>query len=218
MIRLLKFIFAANLALLATGAVAQTKLQQQLSHVDLGLQGVGEFNRSASGPVGVTANDQGQIVSESPSNTVGGLATIRYSPKPYFGVEFNGGYARYNETFGVPTLAGPLQIQTQSNEFTLGYLVIPPYTVFGLKPYASAGLGSIRFAPTRGGGENAPRQWRAGYYYNLGVQKDIAGDFFGVRVGFRQLFFLGPDFLQNYLTIKQHTVTSEPLIGFYLRF
>jgi hypothetical protein len=37
-------------------------------------------------------------------------------------------------------------------------------------------------------------------------------------VGFRQLIYLAPDFQQNYLTITRRTVTSEPTIGFFLRF
>jgi hypothetical protein len=225
LIRPLKLIFAANVALLATSAVAQnTKLQQQLSHVDLGIQAVGQFNKAVSGPVVATANNTGSILSQDASNTVGGLVTIRYTPKPYLGVEFNGGYARYTENFGVvsgstpPAAFNGIQIQTQANEFTVGYLVTPPYTIFGVKPFASAGAGSIRFAPTRGGGQNAPTQARAAYYYNLGVQKDVLGSYFGLRAGFRQVFFLAPDFLENYLTIKQHTSTVEPMIGFYLRF
>lgn len=226
MIRSFKFILAATFVTSATCAVAQnTKLQQQLSRIDLGVQAVGQFNKTVSGPVLAPGNNTGDVLSENGSNTVGALVTIRYTPKPYVGLEFNGGYARYTETFGVvsgsttaPAAFSGLQIQTQANEFTLGYLVTPPYTIFGLRPYASAGAGSIRFAPTRGGGQNAPTQARAAYYYNLGVQKDIVGSYFGVRAGYRQVFFLAPDFLENYLTIKKHTSTSEPMIGFYLRF
>jgi len=39
-----------------------------------------------------------------------------------------------------------------------------------------------------------------------------------MRLGFRQLIYLAPDFQQNYLTITRRTTTSEPIIGFYLRF
>ena len=206
--------FAASLVLAATGAFAQTKLQQQLSHVDLGVQAVGEFSSTATGPVTIPANDQGTPVSISPSNTIGALVTIRYTPRPYVGAEFNGGYARYSENFNVQ----PLTIQTQADEFSFGYLVTPPYTVFGVRPYASAGVGGLRFAPTRGGGQGAPSQGRFLTYYHVGVQKDLIRDTFGVRVGFRQLFYVAPDFFQNYITINKRASTSEPVIGFYLRF
>jgi opacity protein-like surface antigen len=215
--RTLKLILVASMASLSAGAMAQStqsKLSRQLSYIDLGVQGVGELTRTVSGPVPVQATDEGTLVNQSASTTVGALATIRYTPKPYFGLEFNGSYARYTESYTVQ----PLQIQTQSNEFTFGYIVTPPYTIFGVKPYASAGLGTVRFAPTRGGGQGAPTQARLGYYYSVGVQKDVVPDTFGIRVGFRQLFFQAPDFYQNYLTLNKRTFTSEPTIGFYLRF
>ncbi len=215
MIRLVRCLFAVHLAAAAFGvAAAQSKLDRQLSYTDLAVQGVGEITKTVSGPVNVVSSNTGTVITQSASTTVGALVTLRYTPKPYLGFEFNGGYARYTEGYNV----APYGIQTQANEFTLGYVVTPPYTFYGVKPYASAGLGSIRFAPTTGGGQGAPTQARAAYYYNLGVQKEVIPDRFGVRVGFRQLFFLAPDFLQNYLTITQHTYTTEPMVGFYLRF
>ncbi len=212
--RLPRVLLCASGFLAAVHASAQTQLQRQLANVDFGLQAVGQFTKSVSGPVVLPAVDSGQVVTQSVSNTVGFLGTLRYSPKPYLGAEFNGTYIRYTETYNV----APLQIQTQANEFTFGYLVTPPYRIFGVKPYASVGAGTIRFAPTRGGGQGAPSEGRLAEYYNVGVQKEVLSDNFGVRVGFRQVFFEAPDFVQNYLTIRKHTYTTEPVIGFYLRF
>ncbi len=192
---------------------AATRLGRQLQSIDVGLQAVGIFTGNRTGTVTVPANDTGRVLTQGASNTVGGLVTIRYTPRPYLGLEFNGGYARFTEEYTV----APLQIQTQANEFTFGYVVTPPYLIFGVKPYASAGAGTTRFAPTRGGGQGAPEQARATYYYNLGIQKDLSPHF-GARLGFRQLFYRGPDFLQNYLTINQRVVTSEPMFGLYARF
>lgn len=205
---------AVLLALCTAGASAQTKVKQVFSHVDLGVQAVGELNGTATGPVTIPATDQGDTVSISASNTVGALVTLRYTPRPFVGAEFNGGYARYTEDLSVQ----PINIQTQANEFSLGYLITPPYTVFGVRPYASAGVGGMRFAPTAGGGQGAPHQGRLAVYYHVGVQKDIIPDLLGIRVGFRQLFFTAPDFFQNYLTINKKTQTTEPMIGFYVRF
>lgn len=198
----------------ATQASAQTTLDRQLSYLDLGVQAIGQFTKSTSGPVVLPAVDSGVVINQTVSNTVGALGTLRYTPRPYLGVEFNGSYVRYTESYSV----APFQIQTQANEFTFGYLVTPPYRIFGVKPYASVGAGTIRFAPTRGGGQGAPSEARMGEYYNIGVQKELLSDNFGVRVGFRQLFFQAPDFVQNYLTTNKRTYTTEPMIGFYLRF
>lgn len=218
-LRLSKLIPAALPLSLAALAGAQTKLDRQLSYIDFGLQAVGQFTGTVSGTVAIPATDRGQNVTQNPSSTVGFLGTLRYSPRPYLGAEFNGSYARINENFtyvqnGAATL---FPIQAQANEFTFGYLVTPPYAIYGLKPYASAGVGLIRFKPTAGGGQGAPTDARAAYYFNLGLQKDITGRY-GVRVGYRQVFYTAPDFYQNYLTINKATSTKEPLIGVYVRF
>jgi hypothetical protein len=55
------------------------------------------------------------------------------------------------------------------------------------------------------------------YYYSLGFTKDLSPHF-GLRAGFRELFFLDPDFGQNYLTILKHATTLEPTAGFYIRY
>lgn len=199
---------------LARSAGAQTPLQRQLANIDLGVQATGQFTGTVSGPVVLPAVDSGANVTQSVSNTVGVLVTLRYAPRPYVGADFNGSYVRYNESYSV----APFQIQTEANEFTFGYLVTPPYRIFGVKPYASVGAGTIRFAPTRGGGQGAPSEARLGEYYNVGFQKGLFSENLGIRVGFRQLFFEAPDFVQNYLTINKHTSTTEPTIGFYLRF
>ena len=215
-------LFAATLLLVSAAAArGQTKLDRQLSYIDLGVQAAGQFTSSTSGTVTIPAVEQGLPVSQNASSTVGALVTLRYSPRPYLGAEINGSYARYTENFTYtprPLGSELFQIQTQANEFTFGYLVTPPYSIFGVKPYASAGVGVMRFAPTAGGGEQAPSMVRPAYYYNLGVEQSLSGGRFGLRVGFRQVFFIAPDFYQNYLTINKHIATSEPIVGVYVHF
>lgn len=213
LIRPAQLLLAFTLPVASLSALAQTKAERQFSYLDLGVQAVGQFTKTVSGPVVLPAYDQGQLVSESASNTVGALVTIRYSPRPYLGAELNASFVRYSENFNV----APVTIQTSADEYTVGYLVTPPYTIFGVKPYASAGGGIIRFGPTAGGGQEAPAEGVPAVYYNLGIQHDLLAHL-GVRLGFRQVFFTAPDFYQNYLTIDKRTVTSEPMIGFYLHY
>ena len=210
------FLLAGAFLVASAAAGAQvTALEKQLSRIDLGISGVGSFTRDVSGPLvrPVSPSDPA-VVSESASNTVGAMVNLRYVAKPFVGFEFNYVYARYKETFNT----SPFGIQTTANEYTLGYIATPNHPIFGFEPFASAGLGSIQFKPTRGGGQGAPVQARAAYYYSAGLQHEYFSSHLGLRAGFRQVFFLAPDFLQNYLTIKKHTITSEPTIGFYLRF
>ena len=213
---------AATLLACAAGAASAqtTPLGRQLARVDFGISGAGVFNRQVSGPVLPSgASNYKTTLTQYGSNTLGAMATVRYVAKPYVGFEFKYGFARYTENYSPSPNGGSLfQIQTTHNEYTLGYLATPPHSIFGLQPFVSGGAGSIEFKPTAGGGEGAPKQARAVYYYNVGLQQELAGSHFGVRASFRQLFFLAPDYGQNYLTIKQRTITSEPTIGFYARF
>ena len=193
----------------------ETKFQKQLDRVDLGVSAAGLFNSTVTGivdPKGTAANI-GTSVTDVPSNTVGELVTIRYIARPKFGLELNFLNARYTENFSY----APYGVQTGAREFTLGYVVTPKQTILGLHPLLSAGFGATEFKPTAHGGEGLPVQARATCYYSLGVQYDVSPHF-GLRAGFRQAFYLAPDFGQNYLTILQHTTSYEPTAGFSLRF
>jgi hypothetical protein len=220
------FLFSSLIA----GAHAQTEappptaLQKQLDKLDLSIAGVGIYNNTVSGTVIPVAPNQGLAMTQHASNTLGALVSIHYPAKPYFGLEFNYSYARYTENYTGPAIVDFLpngitdfQVQTKVNEYTFGYLITPPYTIFGLQPFASAGAGPMAFKPTPGGGQEEPEKARMTYYYSLGFAKDVSPHF-GLRVGFRELFFLAPDFGQNYLTILQHATTLEPMAGFYIRY
>jgi hypothetical protein len=193
----------------------QTPLDRQLSRVDLGVSGVGEFTRDVSG-----TNYQGLPVTQKASNTFGALVSLRYTKSPWVGLELNYGYARFTQHYysgGVEAFNLFGGVQANASEYTLGYVAHPRRQFFGLQPFLGGGLGAIMFKPTSSGGQGLQRQPAAAYYYNLGVEKTIT-DHFGVRANFRQIFFLAPDFYQNYLTIGKTTSTIEPGAGFYLRF
>ncbi len=190
-----------------------SKYSKYLERMDFSLGGMALFNSTVSGPR-QAPELPAATVSESAGNTAGLLATLRYTAKPYFGIEYNATYARYTETFNV----NPLQIQTGVTEQTFGYVVTPRQQIYGLQPVISVGAGSTRFKPTKGGGNSSPTQWRATYYYNIGVQKEFGDSHFGARVAFRQAFYKAPDFLLNYLTINKRTSSIEPNFNIYVRF
>jgi hypothetical protein len=200
--------------------VPQTTFQKNIDRLDLGISGVGIFNNTVSGSViPSAASNYNTPATQYGSNTFGALVTLRYIAKPYFGLEGNYGYARYTENFDNPSSAlGLFQIQSKVTEYTLGYVVTPPHPIFGFQPFASVGAGSQAFRPTARGGEEEPEQARATYYYSLGLQQSYSNGHFGLRAGFRELFFLDPDFGQNYLTILKHATTYEPMIGIYFRY
>ncbi len=227
-------LLAATLFLLTLGSAhaqrptdaPETPFAKQLHRFDLGIVGAGQYNTTVTGPVlSKAAADYGNgsnNITQYGSNTFGALVTLRYVAKPWVGFEYNYGYARYTENYtgpAVATFAGSLfQIQTKATEYSLGYVATPSkYKPFGLQPYFGGGAGSLSFKPTPHGGEGEPEKARMLYYYNVGFQDEL-NPHFGLRAGFRQIFFLDPDFGQNYLTILKHASTYEPVAGFYLRY
>jgi hypothetical protein len=211
------------LCLLATLAASTLRAQEsqhpgldkQLSRIDFAVSGAGQFNKASTGTAIVQTVPT--TVNLSPGNTLGALLTLRYVKSPLLGMEFNYGYARYTDTF-TPFATQPFAgVQQNASEYTFGY-VAHARPFFGVVPFASAGVGTIVFRPTPGGGEGLTNQARAAYYYAVGAEQTVLSPHFGIRVQVRQVFFKAPDFETNYLTIQQHTSTIEPGIGFFLRF
>jgi len=223
------FLLLAVLSLACTvrSASAQTEtpptaLDKQLHKLDLSINGVGEYNTTVTGNVAPLATNQGLSITQFGSNTAGVLVSLQYIAKPYIGLEINYGSARYTENYEGPGIQSSqgisdFQVQTKASEYTFGYVATPPHKLFSFQPFLGAGFGTLGFKPTAFGGQELPEKARAVYYYSLGLQKDY-GAHFGLRVGFRELFFLDPDFGQNYLTILKHANTYEPMAGFYLRY
>ncbi len=214
--------WAAVLSIVGLAAVASAQaplsgLDKQLDRLDIGVSGMGYFTRNSSGPDDLLGN----VVTDSPGNTLGALVQVRYTVKPLLGFEFNYSYARNTQTFtGTTILTGaayPLGVQVNASEYTLGYVAHTP-RVFGIGTFVSGGAGTTAFRPTKGGGQGFQPQARATYYYNVGFEDQVFSPHFGLRASFRQAFYLAPDFETNYLRNHQRTFTSEPSVGFYIHF
>lgn len=190
-----------------------TPLDRQLSRIDFGVSAAGTFSSTVHG-----TNYVGVAISDRPSSTIGPLVTLRYTAKPYVGFEFNFSQFRLTQDFISNPTYLPGGAQATQAEFSLGYVAHIPHKIFGIQPFVGAGAGSIRFRPTPFGGQGLPFQYRAAYYYTAGLETNFPDSHFGVRLGFRQLIYLAPDFQQNYLTITRRTLTSEPNVGFFVRF
>ena len=213
------------LALVSASAFAQSKpetpLSRALAHIDLAVNAAGSLTTNTSGNSYLP-----QLVTLSPSNTVGALAQLRYTKSPLLGAEFNYGFVRYTDNFTVSNVPGTpsgnvpfvLGGQTKVSEYSVAYIIHAPGSYFGLHPFGGIGVGGFEFAPTAGGGQGLPKEPRGVYLYELGADAALLGPDFGARVQFRQQFFGAPDFNQNYLANNKRSVTSQPTIGFWYRF
>jgi hypothetical protein len=206
-------------ASLAHAQSATTPLGRELEKIDLGVSGIGSFTPNSSGTSYLP-----QTIQQVPSNTLGALVELRYTHSPLIGVQFNYSYARFTENFTLSNtsttpasqLPFTLGVQAKVDEFSLGYVAHGP-TFFGLHTFAGVGGGGIEFKPTSGGGLDLPAQIRGAIYYQVGVDAEL-NEHFGLRGQFRQVFYGAPDFNQNYLATGARVSTTEPGVGFYLRF
>ncbi len=200
-------------SLVVASASAQvTATDRQLRRLDLSINGIGQFTKGVEG-----TNYQGVVVNQSASTTLGALGTIRYTRSPLLGAEFNYSYARFTERFrSTPTYIAS-GVQANASEASFGYVAHGP-ELFGFHTFGAAGVGSLIFSPTGGGGQSLPKRARLAYYYTVGIEEPLLSSHFGIRVQFRQVFYKAPDFDQNYLTINRRTFTTEPGIGLYLHF
>lgn len=197
-----------------------TALKKQLDRLDLAVSAAGEFSSNSSGTTYLP-----QVVSLKPSTTVGVLVQLRYTKSPLIGAEFNYGNTRFTEDFTIANTTGSpasasqfaLGIQSAVSEYTVGYVAHTP-RYFGVQPFAGVGGGALAFRPTRNGGQGVLSQARGAFYYTVGVENIVYGEHFGLRASFRQLFYAAPDFQANYLANGQRAITSEPTIGFFLRY
>lgn len=200
----------------------ETRSQKFFSRFDFAISAAGQLGSTVSGIEQRDANFTHSTLTIRPSTTVGELFALRYTAKPYVGFEANVSNFRFSQdyTFNPPPAINILYGGEQNavREITFGYVAHLKYRPAGLTPYLGAGGGTIRFKPTPGGGQGLPEQYRAAYYYTAGLEGNFPDSHFGMRVGFRQLIYLAPDFLQNYLTITRRTTSSQPTIGFFVRF
>jgi hypothetical protein len=214
--------FSANQAVAQDATPPPTPLQKQLDRIDFAISAAGELSTSVSGIEQRDANSSHTLLTIKPSSTVGELVTLRYTAKPYVGFEFNFSNLRYTQdyTFVPPPAQNLLFGGAQSGvrELTLGYVAHLKYRPLGITPFLGAGGGTVHFTPTAGGGQGLPPQYRAAYYYQAGLEGNFPDSHFGMRLAFRQIIYLAPDFIQNYLTITRRTITTEPTIGFFVRF
>jgi hypothetical protein len=217
---LLTALFASS-AFAQDTAAPETAFDRQLERLTLSVVGTGQFSTGTNG-----TNYLNQTVNLVPSNTFGAIVNLRYTVKPYIGLEINYGYARYTENFTIAnTSTSPtgatglfLPIQTNANEYTIGYVAHTKELHYGVTPWVSAGAGATAFRPTKGGGLGFLEQARATYYYAFGADSVPIAKYFGLRATFRENFYLAPDYQTNYIRDLKRSTAFEPGFGFYIKF
>jgi opacity protein-like surface antigen len=160
-----------------------------------------------------TSNGNG--VHDSPTESIGALATVRQSLHPWLGYELNYSYTRFSERFSTI----PFGVQNNVHEVSGAYLLQgPTLPILGLQPFATVGVGALIFLPTTVGGQKYNQQTRVPLLYEVGVNHPILTSHLGLRLQYRGLVYKTPDFNAPAVTTGARRQTSELSLGAYFRF
>ena len=162
-----------------------------------------------------TGTTNGNGIKDSPTDSLGGLATVRQSLHPWLGYEVNYSYTRFTERYSTI----PFGVQNNVHEVSGAYLVQgPTIPILGLQPFGAVGVGGLIFLPTTVGGQKYGKQTRVPVLFEFGVNYPILTSHLGLRLQYRGLSYKTPDFNASLLTTGTRRITSEPSVGAYLRF
>jgi opacity protein-like surface antigen len=162
-----------------------------------------------------TGKTSGNGVTDNPTNSLGVLAQVRQSFRPWLGYEISYSYTRYSERYNTILYS----VQNNVHEASGAYLLQgPKLPILGLQPFASVGVGGLLFLPTTVGGQRYHQQWRTPFIYEIGVNYPVLTSHLGLRFQYRGLIYKAPDYGVPLLTTGSTRQTSEPSVGAYLRF
>lgn len=172
---------------------------------------------------GATVNYQstvtGQNITDSPTYSAGYLLNYRFHFNSWGAVEVNYAHTRYTQFYSGGT--GIINSWTQANakEATMAF-VFQFWSRFNgrLQPFAEGGIGGLSWSPVSDGSVGGPfSQSRPALLYGGGFDWKAFGHF-GLRVGYRGLFFTAPDFNVNGQFTNARTQMKEPYAGITYRF
>jgi hypothetical protein len=114
--------------LLLFAVSAHFRAEAQIAkNLEVGINVFGQF----------TGNTSGNGVTDSPTNSMGGLVNVRQSFHPWLGYEVNYSYTRFSERFSTI----PYAVQQNVHEVSAAYLVQAPTLPFlGLQPFGAVGV------------------------------------------------------------------------------
>lgn len=161
----------------------------------------------------------GQNATDAPTYSGGFLANYRFHFNDHFSVEVNYARTRYTQFYENGSGLVTSWTQATAQEFTFGAVwEFSPQWHDRLQPFVEGGLGGVFWSPVTAGSVGGPfSQNRAGFLYGGGLEHHLFGHF-GVRAGYRGIFFTAPDFNQFGQFTNARTQLKEPYAGVTFRF
>jgi opacity protein-like surface antigen len=185
-----------------------------LTKTDVSLVINGDITKSVSG----IGESQGNVVSQSATDSGGVLLGLRYHFNSLLAMDINYGYTRNFQNYVTGTTTA--SIQSGVHIFTGAAVITAPFHVLGIRPYALAGGGGIFFRPTGDlnasvGGEVT--QGRPVGVYGAGADFALIPHI-SIRGEYRGYFVQAPDFGFDGLNTGKFTHIASPAIGVVFHF
>ena len=163
------------------------------------------------------AHAEGNGLGQKASASAGVLASFRYSPSRFATFEFNYGHSRDTQYFTNPGVES--FVHTGVHEVTGAYVLNLPWHTTRLQPFALVGAGIIQFSPFTSGTSvsGAQSQTKPAVLWGAGVNYDVSRHV-ALRLQYRGLFYVGPDFKVASLTTDKWQPMTQPSLGIVYRF
>ena len=167
-----------------------------------------------------TGTTTGNGITQSPSNSAGGIFELRHISNPLIGYEATYSYNRANQVYsplvscGIPCGNPSEPVAANAHEVTGDWIV--SVHVANLRPFVLGGVGLLIDSPSSGQ-SNTTSSNKPVFVYGAGLDWGLIPHL-GLRVQYRGNLYKAPDLTTLYTSTNVFTHTAEPMIGAYFRF
>ncbi len=202
----------AGLAVATVLALTCFALTQDEGHYDVSIGYAGVFSKTSSASLGNTT------LKPTASGAI--LASFRYRFNRMHGIQVNLGHTSNSQVFSVPP--DTFRVKAGITEFSVAY-VLSPFHTQRIDPFVLGGAGSLRFSPGN--------QYIDGFLSPFGATSQTALAFlygggadyrlwrvFGLRLQYRGLIYIAPDFRAAALFTGAKGHMAEPSAGIVIKF
>ena len=193
-------LFLALLTFLTAGAFAQESRQ------DVSISGTGVF------PPYVTGN----AVIQTPSKTIGGLASYRFMLTPHSALEGNFSYWQNSQHFVSP--ANDFRVHARNYEASAAYVY--SFNFRNLNPFIEGGPAAIISVPNLDRGTQmlgAQKDISIGGLFGGGIAYEISPSF-DIRAEYRGIVGKAPNYKFSNFSTGRYGITQMPAIGIAYHF
>lgn len=157
-------------------------------------------------------------ITQSPSNSAGGIFELRHIANPILGFEGTYSFNRANQTYTCGVSCGNISqatIEADAHEVTVDW--VPSIKLLGVRPFGVLGVGALINVPQNSDTSVSTRtDTKAVYVYGAGLDWPVIPHI-GLRLQYRGNLYKAPDLTGLFTSASRFTHTAEPMIGVYFR-